>query len=85
MTFYSSTKQCVEQWKTAVCDDTIKKKTRAIKLLEQPMKVFERALERGSDVRYQWMICSLVSCLERVGKLSPKRGGEMGFEEAGCG
>ena len=32
---------------------------RAIKLLEQPMKVPERVLERGSDVRCQLITCSL--------------------------
>ena len=37
----------------------------AIKSLEQPMKVFERVLERGSDVRCQLITCSLASCLER--------------------
>ena len=36
---------------------------RAIKLLEQPMKVIERVLERGSDVRCQLITCSLASCL----------------------
>ena len=38
---------------------------RAIKLLEQPMKVLDRVLERGSDVRCQLITCSLASCLER--------------------
>ena len=38
---------------------------RAIKLLEQPMKVLERVLKRGSDVRCQLITCSLASCLER--------------------
>ena len=38
---------------------------RAIKLPEQPVKVHERVLERGSDVRCQLITCSLASCLER--------------------
>ena len=36
---------------------------RAIKLLEQPMKVLERVLEKC--VRCQLITCSLASCLER--------------------
>ena len=36
---------------------------RAIKLLEQPMKVLERVLEKR--VRCQLITCSLASCLER--------------------
>ena len=36
---------------------------RAIKLLEQPMKVLERVLEKG--VRCQLITCRLASCLER--------------------
>ena len=37
---------------------------RAMKLLEQPLKVLERLLERGSDVRCQLITCSLASCLK---------------------
>ena len=36
---------------------------RAIKLLEQPMKMFERVLEKR--IRCQLITCSLASCLER--------------------
>ena len=36
---------------------------RANKLLEQPMKVLERVLEKS--VRCQFITCSLASCLER--------------------
>ena len=36
---------------------------RAIKLLEQPMKVLKRVLEKR--VGYQLITCSLASCLER--------------------
>ena len=36
---------------------------RAIKLLEQPMKVLERVLEKR--IRCQLITCSLASCLER--------------------
>ena len=40
---------------------------RAIKLLEQPMKVpaMRECWKRGSDVRCQLITCSLASCLER--------------------
>ena len=38
---------------------------KAIKLLEQPMKVLESVGKRGSDVRCQLITCSLASCLER--------------------
>ena len=47
------------------CDPLVSGSYRAIKLLEQPMKVPERVLERGSDVRCQLITCSLASCLER--------------------
>ena len=65
---------------------------RAIKLLEQPMNVFE-CWKRGSDVRCQLITCSMASFLEREPLMpfsscdkykSPRRGGEMGFAEAGC-
>ena len=47
------------------CDPLVCGSYRAIKLLEQHMKVLERVLERGSDVRCQLITCSLASCLER--------------------
>ena len=47
------------------CDPLVCGSHRAIKLLEQPMKVLERVLERGSDVRCQLITCSLASGLER--------------------
>ena len=36
---------------------------RAIQLLEKPMMVLEIVLERGSDIRFQLVTCSLTSCL----------------------
>ena len=38
---------------------------RAIKLMEQPMKVLDIVLKKGSDVRCQLITCSLASFLER--------------------
>ena len=38
---------------------------RASNLLEQPMKVLERVLERILDVKYQLITCNLASCLAR--------------------
>ena len=56
-----------DDWRKSILVPVYKGKgdpLRAIKLMEQPMKVLERVLEK---------------------RISPQRGGEMGFVEAGCG
>ena len=76
---------------------------RAIKLLEQPMKVLDRVLEKR--IRCQVLIDNMqfgfmhgkgttnaIFIMRQVQekhqekkRKHPKRGGEMGFDDAGCG
>ena len=60
---------CVpDDWRKSILVPVYKVKSdphRAIKLVEQPMKVLERVWNIESDVRYQLITCSLASCLGR--------------------